>query len=100
MVWEIDHPDTQAWKRAALRRAGLAEPANVQFVAADLSADTIGDLGIPARATWNWLEGVPGMPIAAGHGGGRHAAEPDDAAVATVAIPGLVAAFAGRRLGP
>lgn len=32
VVWEIDHPDTQAWKRAALRRAGLAEPANVRFV--------------------------------------------------------------------
>ena len=38
VVWEIDHPDTRAWKRAALRRAGLAEPANVRFVAADLSA--------------------------------------------------------------
>ena len=55
VVWEIDHPDTQAWKRAALRRAGLAEPANVRFVAADLSAAAIGDLGTPARATWNWL---------------------------------------------
>jgi methyltransferase (TIGR00027 family) len=55
VVWEIDHPDTQAWKRAALRRAGLAEPANVRFVAADLSATAIGDLGTPARATWNWL---------------------------------------------
>jgi methyltransferase (TIGR00027 family) len=55
VVWEIDHPDTQAWKRAALRRVGLTEPANVRFVAADLSATAIGDLGIPARATWNWL---------------------------------------------
>ena len=55
VVWEIDHPDTQAWKRAALRRAGLAEPANVRFVSADLSATAIGDLGTPARATWNWL---------------------------------------------
>jgi methyltransferase (TIGR00027 family) len=54
-VWEIDHPDTQAWKRAALRRAGLAEPANVRFVAADLSVAAVGDLGIPAHATWNWL---------------------------------------------
>jgi methyltransferase (TIGR00027 family) len=54
-VWEIDHPDTQAWKRAALRRAGLAEPGNVRFVAADLSAAPVGDLGIPAGATWNWL---------------------------------------------
>jgi methyltransferase (TIGR00027 family) len=55
VVWEIDHPDTQAWKRAVLRRAGLAEPVNVRFVAADLSATAIGDLGIPALATWNWL---------------------------------------------
>jgi methyltransferase (TIGR00027 family) len=55
VVWEIDHPDTQAWKRAALRRAGLAEPANVRFVPADLSAAAIEDLGTPARATWNWL---------------------------------------------
>jgi methyltransferase (TIGR00027 family) len=55
VVWEIDHPDTQAWKRAALRRAGLAEPANVRFVAADLSVTAIGDLGAPALATWNWL---------------------------------------------
>lgn len=55
LVWEIDHPDTQAWKSAALRRAGMAEPANVRFVSADLSAVAIGDLGIPARATWNWL---------------------------------------------
>jgi Leucine carboxyl methyltransferase len=55
VVWEIDHPDTQAWKRAALRRAGLAEPANVRFLPADLSAGTIEDLGTPALATWNWL---------------------------------------------
>ncbi len=55
VVWEIDHPDTQAWKRAALRRAGMAEPAHVRFVSADLSATAIGDLGTRARATWNWL---------------------------------------------
>jgi methyltransferase (TIGR00027 family) len=55
VVWEVDHPDTQAWKRAALRRAGLGEPSNVRFVAADLSATAIGDLETPARATWNWL---------------------------------------------
>ena len=65
VVWEIDHPDTQAWKRAALRRAGLAEPANVRFVAADLSAAAIGDLGTPARATWNWLGVTMYLPPAA-----------------------------------
>jgi methyltransferase (TIGR00027 family) len=54
-VWEVDHPDTQAWKRGALPRAGLTEPANVRFVAADLSVTPVGDLGLPALATWNWL---------------------------------------------
>ena len=55
VVWEVDHPATQAWKRAALRRAGLPEPANVRFVAADLASTAIGDLALPDHATWNWL---------------------------------------------
>jgi methyltransferase (TIGR00027 family) len=55
VVWEIDHLDTQEWKRAALRRAGLAEPGNVRFVAADLSDTGLGELATPALATWNWL---------------------------------------------
>jgi methyltransferase (TIGR00027 family) len=55
LIWEIDHPGTQAWKRAALRGAGLAEPANVRFVAADLSVTAVADLGAPDRATWNWM---------------------------------------------
>jgi methyltransferase (TIGR00027 family) len=57
-VWEVDHPSTQAWKRAALSRSGtvaLAEPANVRFVPADLAETAVGDLGLPGRATWNWL---------------------------------------------
>jgi methyltransferase (TIGR00027 family) len=54
-VWEVDHPGTQAWKRAALRRARLSEPANIRFVPADLSVTSVGDLGLPSRATWNWL---------------------------------------------
>jgi hypothetical protein len=39
-----EHPDTQAWKRAALRRAGLAEPANLRFKAVDPSVTAMGDL--------------------------------------------------------
>jgi methyltransferase (TIGR00027 family) len=54
-VWEVDHPSTQAWKRAALRRSGLAEPANVRFVPADLAVAAVRDLGLPDLATWNWL---------------------------------------------
>jgi len=55
VVWEVDHPDTQAWKRAALRRAGLAEPSNLRFIAVDLSTSAIDDLELPDRATWNWV---------------------------------------------
>lgn len=54
-VWEVDHPSTQAWKRAALRRSGLAEPAHVRFVPADLAAAAVRDIGLPDLATWNWL---------------------------------------------
>jgi len=57
-VWEVDHPSTQAWKRAALRRPGIvavAEPAHVRFVPADLVTAAVRDLGLPDLATWNWL---------------------------------------------
>jgi methyltransferase (TIGR00027 family) len=56
-VWEVDHPDTQRWKRSALARAGMAEMANVRFVAVDLAAGGIKGKGtaLPEQATWNWL---------------------------------------------
>jgi methyltransferase (TIGR00027 family) len=55
VIWEVDHPDTQSWKRAALRRSGLPTPPNVRFIAADLSKIAVQDLGLPERATWNWM---------------------------------------------
>jgi methyltransferase (TIGR00027 family) len=54
-VWEVDHPDTQSWKRARLAAAGLREPDYVRFVPADLSVTSLADLDLPRRATWNWL---------------------------------------------
>jgi methyltransferase (TIGR00027 family) len=54
-VWEIDLPQTQAWKRRRLAQIGLQEPDNVRFVAADLSVTPLDALGLPKRATWNWL---------------------------------------------
>jgi methyltransferase (TIGR00027 family) len=54
-IWEIDHPASQSWKRAALERANLSEPPNVQFVPADLAQASLSDLELPQRATWNWL---------------------------------------------
>ena len=41
-VFEVDHPDTQAAKRALLRRALRRLPDNVTFVGSDFNLDTLG----------------------------------------------------------
>jgi methyltransferase (TIGR00027 family) len=46
-VFEVDHPDTQAWKRRALGGALHAPSANVRFVGLDFSRDTL-DSVMPA----------------------------------------------------
>lgn len=59
-VFEVDHPDTQRWKRAALTTAGLAVPSCVTFVPADLGQDSLAealaragfDRGAPAVISW------------------------------------------------
>jgi methyltransferase (TIGR00027 family) len=40
-VFEVDHPGTQERKRTALAAAGIAVPAGVTFVAADLGTDSL-----------------------------------------------------------
>jgi methyltransferase (TIGR00027 family) len=42
-VFEVDHPDTQRWKRTALATAGLADPPGLTFVPADLGTDPLAD---------------------------------------------------------
>ena len=42
-VFEVDHPATQAWKRARLAEAGLAVSAGLVFVAVDFERDDLGD---------------------------------------------------------
>jgi methyltransferase (TIGR00027 family) len=54
-IWEVDHPDTQSWKRAALKRSGISEPSNVTYISADFSVERLQDLRLPSLATWNWL---------------------------------------------
>lgn len=54
-VWEVDHPDTQGWKREALRRNKQGEPSNLHFVPVDLSQAGLEDVDLPALATWNWM---------------------------------------------
>ena len=40
-VYEIDHPDTQAFKRERLASSGIAIPANLQFVSFDFENQTL-----------------------------------------------------------
>jgi methyltransferase (TIGR00027 family) len=60
-ILEIDHPATQAKKRAMLAAAGLAIPANLTLLAADFTRETLGDVlarqTIPAgaRVYFSWL---------------------------------------------
>jgi methyltransferase (TIGR00027 family) len=60
-VYEVDHPDTQAWKRARLRDAGIALPASLSFVPVDFERQTLADAlagsGLDPRAPafLSWL---------------------------------------------
>jgi methyltransferase (TIGR00027 family) len=59
-VFEIDHPDTQAVKRARLAHAGIAIPPALTLVAADLAEASLAealaaagfDAGAPACVAW------------------------------------------------
>lgn len=42
-VFEVDHPATQAWKRARLADAGISVPDQVRFVPVDFAIDSLGD---------------------------------------------------------
>ncbi len=59
-VFEVDHPASQAWKRAALARAGIRPAGVVSYVPADLAAGSLTDalaaagfdLSRPALVSW------------------------------------------------
>jgi methyltransferase (TIGR00027 family) len=42
-IFEVDHPATQAWKRARLRAAAIELPANLSLVAVDFERDSLID---------------------------------------------------------
>jgi methyltransferase (TIGR00027 family) len=72
VLFEVDHPATQEWKRGRLQATGLACPPNLQFVGVDFSAaETLGErltaTGFdPARASiWSWLGVIQYLPLAA-----------------------------------
>ncbi|HEY2824461.1 MAG TPA: SAM-dependent methyltransferase [Gemmatimonadales bacterium] len=41
-IFEVDHPDTQRWKRERLREAGIPEPANLTFVPVNFERQDLG----------------------------------------------------------
>jgi methyltransferase (TIGR00027 family) len=64
-VFEVDHPDTQAWKRQRLHHAGIAIPESMRFAPVDFERDTLAH-GLEAAgfqcekpAFFSWLGVVP-----------------------------------------
>jgi len=51
-VFEVDHPASQAWKRARLARLGVVPPLNLVFAAVDFESESLVD-GL-ARAGFDW----------------------------------------------
>jgi len=64
-VFEVDHPETQAWKRQRLAEVAIAVPDHVCYVPVDFERDTLADRltasGFdPAKRTFfSWLGVVP-----------------------------------------
>lgn len=64
-VFEIDHPATQAWKRARLREAGIAPPDQVTYAPVDFEHETMRDgltragFDFAAPAFFAWLGVTP-----------------------------------------
>src|SRR5947209_8142661 len=64
-IFEVDHPATQAWKRARLAEAGIPLPASLSFVAVDFERETLAN-GLAAagfdsaqQTFFTWLGVVP-----------------------------------------
>ncbi|MFI7598361.1 class I SAM-dependent methyltransferase [Actinoplanes sp. NPDC049681] len=59
-VVEVDHPDTQAWKRQRLSDAGIEVPATLTYVPVDFEKESLGDrLAVRPGAFFVWLGVVP-----------------------------------------
>jgi methyltransferase (TIGR00027 family) len=60
-VWEVDRPETQAWKQARLAAAGIPIPPNLTFVPVDFETDALPDaldsagFDAAAGAVFAWL---------------------------------------------
>ena len=64
-IFEVDHPDTQAWKRERLRETGIPVPASLSFAPIDFEDETLGE-GLTSagfdpdrQSFFTWLGVVP-----------------------------------------
>jgi methyltransferase (TIGR00027 family) len=70
-IFEVDHPDTQAWKQSLLREAGMVVPDMVRFVPVDFEHEQLWDRlaangFVGSRpAIFIWLGVTPYLTIAA-----------------------------------
>ena len=70
-VFEVDHPDTQAWKRSLLARAAISAPGALIYAPIDFENQTLGDaladVGFdPNQETFfTWLGATPYLSKAA-----------------------------------
>jgi methyltransferase (TIGR00027 family) len=59
-VFEVDHPDTQLWKRERLAAAGIEIPETLTYVPVDFESQTLTDrLAVRDGAFFLWLGVVP-----------------------------------------
>jgi methyltransferase (TIGR00027 family) len=59
-VFEVDHPNTQAWKRWRLAEAGIEVPASLTYVSVDFENESLADrLALDGPAIFLWLGVVP-----------------------------------------
>jgi methyltransferase (TIGR00027 family) len=59
-VFEVDHPSTQAWKRARLFDAEIAVPSSLRYVPVDFENESLAErLTVPDRTFFLWLGVVP-----------------------------------------
>lgn len=86
-VFEVDHPETQAWKLARLAAAGLAIPAHLTFAPVDFEGDGLAE-GLQAAgfdpdapAVFVWLGVVPYLRLTAIEASLRYIARVPDAEV-------------------
>jgi methyltransferase (TIGR00027 family) len=59
-VTEVDHPDTQGWKRDRLAEAGIDIPADLDYLGVDFERESLADrLALDEPAFFLWLGVVP-----------------------------------------